>query len=226
MNRFSFWCRIAIPCFVLLTGPAAFCQDDVEEVAATTEVAAEEISIPVEFIVHNLWIMIAGMLVFIMHLGFATLESGLTRSKNTVNILFKNSMIVCIGFLTYMVVGFNLMYPGFEDPANGFFKFAGFGFMMNGTEQLSDPAFASPVYNEGYTAYTDFFFQAMFAATCATIVSYKYVATASNQNGLNWSKMNPPVNGTRLNLKLNRSSRYTTGLVCTFADNDLRLFFF
>jgi len=156
---------------VLLTGPAAFCQDDVEEVAATTEVAAEEISIPVEFIVHNLWIMIAGMLVFIMHLGFATLESGLTRSKNTVNILFKNSMIVCIGFLTYMVVGFNLMYPGFEDPANGFFKFAGFGFMMNGTEQLSDPAFASPVYNEGYTAYTDFFFQAMFAATCATIVS-------------------------------------------------------
>lgn len=58
-----------------------------------------------EFLVHNLWIMLAGMLVFGMHLGFATLESGLTRSKNIVNILFKNSMIICIA-------GFNLMYPG------------------------------------------------------------------------------------------------------------------
>ena len=45
------------------------------------------------FIVHNLWVMIAGMLVFIMHLGFATVESGFTRSKNTVNILFKNILI-------------------------------------------------------------------------------------------------------------------------------------
>ena len=59
--------------------------------------------------------MLAGMLVFIMHLGFATLESGLTRSKNTVNILFKNTMIVCIGLLTYGIVGFNLMYPDFAD---------------------------------------------------------------------------------------------------------------
>jgi Amt family ammonium transporter len=147
---------------MLLAGQTAFGQD---------KPAAEEPSIPVEFIVHNLWIMIAGMLVFIMHLGFATLESGLTQSKNTVNILFKNSMILCIGFLTYLVMGFNLMYPGFEDAATGYFKFAGFGFMMNGLEQASDPAFASPAYNAGYTAYTDFFFQAMFAATCATIVS-------------------------------------------------------
>ncbi len=141
------------------------------EEATAEEAASEPVAIPVEFIVHNLWIMIAGMLVFIMHLGFATLESGLTRSKNTVNILFKNSMIICIGFLTYLVMGFNLMYPGFEDSATGYFKFAGFDFMMNGLEQASDPAFASPEYNAGYTAYTDFFFQAMFAATCATIVS-------------------------------------------------------
>ena len=45
----------------------------------------------VNFKVDNLWIMIAGCLVFIMHLGFASLESGLTRPKNTVNILFKNT---------------------------------------------------------------------------------------------------------------------------------------
>lgn len=156
-----------VPCFILLAGTAALGQDD----AATAEPVAEEASIPVEFIVHNLWIMIAGMLVFIMHLGFATLESGLTRSKNTVNILFKNTMIICIGFLTYLLMGFNLMYPGFDDPSTGYFGFAGFDFMMNGAAQASDPAFSSPAYNEGYTAYTDFFFQAMFAATCATIVS-------------------------------------------------------
>lgn len=171
MSRLLKWCRIAVPCLVLCAGQTAFGQDEATEAvveAATSEAA----SVPVDFIVHNLWIMIAGMLVFIMHLGFATLESGLTRSKNTVNILFKNSMIVCIGFLTYMVVGFNLMYPGFADgTGDEFIGFAGFDFMMNGLEQASDPDFASPKYNVAYTAYTDFFFQAMFAATCATIVS-------------------------------------------------------
>lgn len=122
------------------------------------------------FTLDNLWIMIAGMLVFIMHLGFSTLESGLTRAKNTTNILFKNAMIICIGLLTYGLMGFNLMYPG--DAGNGFFGFAGFGFLGNGSDILNDPGMMSA---EGYgldmTAYTDFFFQAMFAATCATIVS-------------------------------------------------------
>ena len=47
-----------------------------------------------------------------MHLGFAALETGLTRAKNTVNILFKNTSIVAIGLLTYALCGFNLMYPG------------------------------------------------------------------------------------------------------------------
>ena len=162
MNRFLWWCRIVVTCFVLLTGHTALGQDE----PATVETVAEETTIPVEFIVHILWIMITDMLVFIMLLGFTTLKSALTRSQNTVNILFlfNNSMIVCVGFLTYMVMGFNLMYPGFEDAATGHFKFADFAFMLNGTAQTSDPSFSSPAYNEGYT---DFFFQAMFAATCA-----------------------------------------------------------
>jgi Amt family ammonium transporter len=147
-----------------------------EEAAPTEEeesapVTSESLA-AIEFLVHNLWIMLAGMLVFIMHLGFATLESGLTRSKNTVNILFKNTMIVCIGLLTYGIVGFNLMYPGFADgTGDEFFGFAGFGFLLNGPEQLSEPGFAGPAYNPSYTAFTDFFFQGMFAATCCTIVS-------------------------------------------------------
>ena len=107
--------------------------------------------------------MIATILVFIMHLGFATLEAGLTRAKNTVNILFKNTIIPAIGLLTYAFVGFNLMYPG-ADFAGSIFGFAGFG--------LSLPeGWDSSNYNAGYTYFTDFIFQAMFAATAATIVS-------------------------------------------------------
>ena len=49
---------------------------------------------------NNIWMMVATFLVFIMHLGFAMLETGLTRSKNTVNILFKNTGIIAIGLLT------------------------------------------------------------------------------------------------------------------------------
>ena len=117
------------------------------------------------FTANNLWMMIAAGLVFIMHLGFATLESGLTRAKNTTNILFKNTFIVCIGILSYAVVGFKLMYPG--EGFNGFLGFAGGGLGLAPT-----PAELGAGYAEGgYTYWTDFLFQAMFAATAATIVS-------------------------------------------------------
>ena len=113
------------------------------------------------FTINNLWILISTILVFIMHLGFATLEAGLTRSKNTVNILFKNVSIISIGILTYAFCGFNLMYPG---EFNGFFAFAGFGISIPNIDMID--------YADGnYTYLTDFIFQAMFAATAATIVS-------------------------------------------------------
>lgn len=117
------------------------------------------------FTANNTWMLIATILVFIMHLGFAALESGLVRSKNTVNILFKNTIIPSIGILTYALVGFNLMYPG-EEFAGAFFGFAGFGVSM------PDGAAGLIEYADGaYTYWTDFIFQAMFAATAATIVS-------------------------------------------------------
>jgi len=116
------------------------------------------------FTTHNLWILVATVLVFIMHLGFAMLESGLVRKKNVVNILFKNVMILAIGLLTYFFVGFNLMYPG--DTASSFFGFAGIGLTIpKGAAGLIE-------YADGtYTYWSDFIFQGMFAATCATIVS-------------------------------------------------------
>jgi Amt family ammonium transporter len=137
---------------LLLVSAAAFAE----------EAAPAAPSASVGLTVSNVWMMIATFLVFIMHLGFASLEAGLTRSKNTVNILFKNTMIPAIGLLTYAWFGFNLMYPG---AFNGFLGFAGFGLpfptVAGGFLDLS--------YNEGYTYWTDFLFQGMFAATAATI---------------------------------------------------------
>ena len=111
--------------------------------------------------VNNLWICISAALVFIMHLGFATVETGFTQSKNTVNILFKNTMVVCIGLLTYWLVGFNTMYPG---DFNGFLSIGG-----PLSDSYTDPSIDYA--DGGYTYWADFIFQGMFAATCATIVS-------------------------------------------------------
>jgi len=116
------------------------------------------------FTVNNLWICIAAALVFIMHLGFATVESGLSQSKNTVNILFKNVWIITTGILLYAFWGFNSMYPG--EGGNGFFAV---GSWFGG--DLNDPKLTTSEYNAGYTWWGDFLFQAMFAATAATIVS-------------------------------------------------------
>jgi Amt family ammonium transporter len=131
---------------------------DLEEFAASPGYAI--------FTANNIWMMLSAGLVFIMHLGFACVESGLTRSKNTVNILFKNTLIPCIGLLTY-AIGFNLMYPG-ADFAGKWFGFAGFFVQVAIGSEVAN---LTDVYNAGYTYWTDFLFQGMFAATAATIVS-------------------------------------------------------
>ena len=108
--------------------------------------------------------MLCAALVFFMHLGFSFLEIGLTRQKNTINILFKNFFIITMGIIVYCLVGFNLMYPGnFNVIGNGILGFAGLG--------LDSAAASDLAYNEGYTYWTDFLFQAMFAATAGTIIS-------------------------------------------------------
>lgn len=117
------------------------------------------------FTANNVWMMICTALVFFMHLGFSFLEIGLTRQKNTINILFKNFFVITIGLLVYALGGFNLMYPGFEEGSMGILKFAGFG--IAAPEGGMTTAYA----DGGYTWWTDFLFQGMFAATAATIVS-------------------------------------------------------
>lgn len=93
-----------------------------------------------------LWMLLSGILVFFMQAGFTLVESGMTSSKNAVNIAMKNLLDICVGSLTYWLVGYSLMYG---DTTNGWFFWGG---LFQG---------------EG----ADLFFQTMFAATAATIVS-------------------------------------------------------
>ena len=117
--------------------------------------------IELKFMVDNLWILISALLVFIMHLGFSALEVGLTRQKNTVNVLFKNMFIISIGLISYALIGFNTMYPG---EFNNILSIGGPIGFVDATKNLTH------AYGD-YTYYSDFLFQAMFAATGATIVS-------------------------------------------------------
>jgi len=169
---------------LLWSGPAAYSQEtEIEAVAAeVTEVV--EAPEPDEdylallaqhgatfdfFTISNLWILIAAAFVFMMHLGFASLESGLTQSKNTTNILFKNVFIICMGIITYLVYGFNAMYPGdMGVDWNGIFAF---GSPTTMAAYGSEVTFAYGGTGLAMTAWADFIFQAMFAATAATIVS-------------------------------------------------------
>lgn len=132
-----------------------------QELASTAAQQAQEGI----FTANNEWMMVCTALVFIMHLGFACVEAGFTQSKNTVNILFKNTLTPAIGLITYALFGFALMYPGFAEGASGWLSFGGWGLEpgeSGNTIQYADGS---------YTYWTDFLFQAMFAATAATIVS-------------------------------------------------------
>ena len=74
--------------------------------------AAQEAAAVADMTADNVWMMLATALVFIMHLGFAGVEAGFGQSKNTVNILFKNTLTPAIGLVMYALFGFTMMYPG------------------------------------------------------------------------------------------------------------------
>jgi len=100
----------------------------------------------------NLWMLLGGVLVFFMHTGFSMLETGSVRFKNAQNILCKNLMVVCVGFLCWYFLGFGL---AFGTSAGGFM----------GTDTFAGKGFA------GTTKMREWFFQGAFCATAATIVS-------------------------------------------------------
>lgn len=106
--------------------------------------------------INTVWIVVSAALVFIMHAGFACVEAGFTQSKNTANIIMKNFMTIAIGTLAYYVIGYSLM---FGNDVSGIIGFNGFGINPGGSAA------------DTITLETFWFFQAVFAATCATIVS-------------------------------------------------------
>lgn len=128
--------------------------------ALVNKVWAQEIT-PMDemaFAIDNLTMFISAVLVLFMQAGFALVEAGFNSSKNTINILFKNVMDMCVGAILYFLVGYGIMYSG---AANGFIGFAGMGIPAQDAIDL------------GYLPHfqTDFLFQVAFAATAATIVS-------------------------------------------------------
>jgi Amt family ammonium transporter len=109
-----------------------------------------------EYGLNSLWVFVAGILVFFMQAGFALLEAGVSRQKNTVNILMKNFMDFGLGTIAYCLVGFGLMYGLDKGGVVGSTLFLNpLGYDAGGT--LSPAVF--------------FFFQLMFCAATATIVS-------------------------------------------------------
>ncbi len=130
---------------------------------ATAEpVAAEPADLGVGYALDNAMLFIAAVLVFFMQAGFAMVEAGFNAQKNAVNILFKNSMDICVGMILFFVIGFGLMYPASYTGAtpSPYFGFGGFG--LDNYAPAADRTFSPEV---------DWFFQAVFAATAATIVS-------------------------------------------------------
>ncbi len=136
---------VALLLLGLCMGFAAFAQD-----AVTAEAPIPE---SVTAAIDMIWLIVTGSLVFFMQAGFALVETGLTRAKNATNILMKNLMDFCFGSIVFWMIGWGFMYGA--DQLGGLI---GFGDFFKGP--MGDPKF-----------YRDWFFQVVFAATAATIVS-------------------------------------------------------
>ncbi|MDH5421521.1 MAG: ammonium transporter [Acidimicrobiia bacterium] len=127
-------------------------------VMAQPAFAQSEVAPASQFVLDNLFIFIAGVLVFFMQAGFALVEAGLTRQKNVANIMMKNLMDMSAGVLAFAFVGFGIGFGG-DELLKGWF---GFDVGIAGVESTI---------GDGLLPSTFFFFQAAFAATAATIVS-------------------------------------------------------
>ena len=145
-------------------------------ILSTTTLYAEEASSDLVsahgiFVFNTLLFLIGGFLVMWMAAGFAMLEAGLVRSKNVTTQLTKNIALFSIAAIAYFLVGFNLMYPGDLDEGSWLISgYLGPIFSLTGLEpvgaavdQIGDISYAS--------VGSDFFFQLMFCATTASIVS-------------------------------------------------------
>ncbi len=119
-----------------------------------------------KYALDTFYFLVSGALVMWMAAGFAMLEAGLVRSKNTAEILTKNIALFAVACIMYMIMGYNIMYPG---DGNGYMPVFDFSFMFGGDNSVEDV-----LASDGETYYSgmsDFFFQVVFVATAMSIVS-------------------------------------------------------
>lgn len=122
------------------------------------------------------WVMVTAMLVFFMNLGFATVESGMCRAKNTVNILSKNFIVFAATTIVFWFIGFGLMFGNGTDTLGKFVGMEGLFVVNNGVDAspLSGTDYSGPYSSLSWATvplWVKFFFQLVFAGTAATIVS-------------------------------------------------------
>lgn len=156
--------------FTFLSLFLAFSQDTASDISEKIAKNSNSIGL-LTIAVDTLWVMIAAFLVFFMNLGFAMVESGLCRAKNTVNILAKNFIVFAIASLSFWVIGFGLMFGD----GNLFVGLKGLFFISGkDTSPLTGDLYEG-VYSAlnwtGVPLLAKFFFQLVFAGTAATIVS-------------------------------------------------------
>ncbi|HEY1029140.1 MAG TPA: ammonium transporter, partial [Pseudomonas sp.] len=121
--------------------------------------------IPVQYGLDTFYFVICGALVMWMAAGFAMLEAGLVRAKNTAEILTKNIVLYALASIMYLLVGYYIMY---SSPDGGILPSLGF---LIGDENAVDVVAAGGEDAPYYSARADFFFQIVFAATCMSVVS-------------------------------------------------------
>ena len=117
------------------------------------------------------YFLVSGALVMWMAAGFAMLEAGLVRAKNTAEILTKNVALFAIACIMYMLMGYGIMYP---DGGNGVIPSVDFSFMLGGDNDPTAVLAQDPTaWYDGdyYSGMSDFFFQVVFVATAMSIVS-------------------------------------------------------
>ncbi len=135
--------------------------------------AHAEVSAETQFVFNTFSFLIHGVLVMFMAAGFAMLESGLVRTKNTATICLKNIALYSVAGLLYYIVGYSLMYTDVSGYIGSFSLFYNSSAaeldLINAEEATAE--LIAPVVEGGYSVMSDWFFQMVFVATAASIVS-------------------------------------------------------
>ena len=130
---------------------------------AVTAAPAYAVDAETAYILNSFSFLVNGALVMFMAAGFAMLESGLVRSKNTATICLKNITLYAIAGIMFYAVGYNLMYMDVTGYIGSFMPWA--------ADDAAALAEAGAKFDAGYSASSDWFFQMVFVATAASIVS-------------------------------------------------------